>query len=607
MIGGPGCRDRSARETLHLTIAALLAWGAVTALLLVSGWQEAMSLDLSDADDAMRMAQIRDLVAGQGWWDLYQYRVAPLGGGEPMHWSRIVDAPIAGLILLLRPLIGQPLAEQMVMIAWPPLMGGALAVTCALGFRNLDDRRIAWLTPLLLIMMGFTVMRFRPMHVDHHGWQILLAALMLCQAIRRPSWQAGIVAGLCGSALLAVSIEGLPIVAVFAALAAFRWALHGRAGDANRLCGYMAALAGGALAFQFLTRGPHGVVDSWCDALSAPYLGALLVSAAGVLAFVRAAPRTAAIRLSLLAGTGLMAAGVLVGIDPQCAKGPFAALPPVVVEYWYKDVLEGQPIWASQPQDIPFMLLPSIMGLLGSALAWRASASDEDRRIWTTLLVALVGATAVSLFVMRSVATAHVYALPGCAWLLLYAWTCARQIPLTSGRVLASVAVTLVLPLPASIVTTKALAAVIPAFAPKPKETKGAVSFRKSCLTSATIAALDRLPAEKAMVPLDFGPSLLFWTHHSVVATGHHRNGEAMADAIRTFIATPDAAEALVRKHGATLVVYCGVGNDLILYRKRHKNGLAALLDAGRTPNWLEPVINGGHDGLSVWRVEPAR
>src|SRR3546814_9021348 len=83
-------------------------------------------------------------LAGQGWWDLTQYRVNPADGGVPMHWSRIVDAPIAGGILLLRPLFGQPLAEQMVMAIWPPLHLGALLIAVALGYRHLPDRRIAF-------------------------------------------------------------------------------------------------------------------------------------------------------------------------------------------------------------------------------------------------------------------------------------------------------------------------------------------------------------------------------------------------------------------------------------------------------------------------------
>ena len=49
--------------------------------------------DLS-TDDAMRLVEVRDLLAGQGWFDLTQYRLSP-PGGVAMHWSRLVDVPLA--------------------------------------------------------------------------------------------------------------------------------------------------------------------------------------------------------------------------------------------------------------------------------------------------------------------------------------------------------------------------------------------------------------------------------------------------------------------------------------------------------------------------------
>jgi len=63
---------------------------------------------LGDTDDNMRMMQVRGLLHGQGWFDLQQHRLA----GSNIHWSRLVDLPIAGLILLLRPLVGGAAAER---------------------------------------------------------------------------------------------------------------------------------------------------------------------------------------------------------------------------------------------------------------------------------------------------------------------------------------------------------------------------------------------------------------------------------------------------------------------------------------------------------------
>ena len=51
-------------------------------------------LPIGDNDSLLRLVEIRDLLGGQGWFDLHQYRMGP-PGGFVMHWSRLVDAPIA--------------------------------------------------------------------------------------------------------------------------------------------------------------------------------------------------------------------------------------------------------------------------------------------------------------------------------------------------------------------------------------------------------------------------------------------------------------------------------------------------------------------------------
>ena len=49
------------------------------------------------ADNAMQLAQTRDLLAGQSWFDTTQLRMnAPYG--LPMHWSHLLDAALAASI-----------------------------------------------------------------------------------------------------------------------------------------------------------------------------------------------------------------------------------------------------------------------------------------------------------------------------------------------------------------------------------------------------------------------------------------------------------------------------------------------------------------------------
>ena len=81
---------------------ALLALAAASFFLVVHTASGFPTLDASngDNDSLLRLVEVRDLIGGQGWFDLHQYRMGP-EGGFVMHWSRLVDAPIAAIMLAL--------------------------------------------------------------------------------------------------------------------------------------------------------------------------------------------------------------------------------------------------------------------------------------------------------------------------------------------------------------------------------------------------------------------------------------------------------------------------------------------------------------------------
>ena len=78
----------------HHKVAPLFAAGALilTGLFIflwtaIPGIKEAMRLALSDSDDAMRLASVRDFLAGQSWFDM---------NSVPLHAARRrVDALVA--------------------------------------------------------------------------------------------------------------------------------------------------------------------------------------------------------------------------------------------------------------------------------------------------------------------------------------------------------------------------------------------------------------------------------------------------------------------------------------------------------------------------------
>ncbi len=82
------------RSDLALALIATLVFVAIDAY---GGFSQLANAG-GDNDNLMRLAEVRDLLSGQGWFDLHQYRMG-VEGGTVMHWSRLVDAPLAAIIL----------------------------------------------------------------------------------------------------------------------------------------------------------------------------------------------------------------------------------------------------------------------------------------------------------------------------------------------------------------------------------------------------------------------------------------------------------------------------------------------------------------------------
>ena len=82
----------------HRGFALALAAGGAAALVLMApqAWSVWGRDTFLDPDDALRTVEIRDFLAGQSWFDTVAHRLSP-AHPFPMHWSRLVDAPLGGL------------------------------------------------------------------------------------------------------------------------------------------------------------------------------------------------------------------------------------------------------------------------------------------------------------------------------------------------------------------------------------------------------------------------------------------------------------------------------------------------------------------------------
>src|SRR3954470_24731854 len=111
----------------HWRWTVLAFWLVTSALLIASRWASIRGFGLGDTDDNMRIMQVRAWLAGQSWYDLRQYRLNPPYGAD-IHWSRLVDLPLAGLKLALTPLLGGAVAEKAA-VTIAPMLPMAIAFT----------------------------------------------------------------------------------------------------------------------------------------------------------------------------------------------------------------------------------------------------------------------------------------------------------------------------------------------------------------------------------------------------------------------------------------------------------------------------------------------
>lgn len=557
-------------------------WLLFSAAFLAFRWDYVTSLRQADPDDTLRLIQVRDLLAGQGWFDLHQYRINP-PDGVVMHWSRLVDLPIAALDLLLRPVLGTALAEKATLAIVPLLTFGVLLFLLAKLARRLFDDRLIGYAALLAGTSFPVITQVMPTRIDHHGWQIVAAVAAMLGLTDPDPRRGGRVAGLALALGMAISLELLPLAAVFGAVFALDWLLR-RDGGA-RFTNYMAALAVSAFAAFALTRGPD--LTNYCDAVSPAYLAALGIMAGGSLLTARLAPASP---LRIVLGLGLSAAAsaaALVLIAPACKAGPFAALDPLLQAMWASNVLEAMPVWELDNPAKAQWIIPPAAALIAAFMLWR-SGDAERRRLWLSYGLALAGAMLLGTLVLRSMSFAVAYANVPLAWLvrsLVGKLETARGLPHKLG------------------VVAMLLIVVMPALPVYLYDTAMGVEEDKATTASGAddgastggnpvpaVTALKSLPAGTIFAPLDQGPWILLNTAHSVVATGHHRGARPMHDVMVGFIVDPPVARHILRQHGVRYVVLVPESNEVKLYRSTGPTGLAAQLSAGRVPDWLEPL-----------------
>src|SRR3954451_21650317 len=272
----------------HWKRVVVITWLAICAWFLVQKWPDVRWFRLPDTDDNMRIMQVRAWLSGQGWYDLRQYRMNPPYGAD-IHWSRLVDLPIAGIKILFAPIVGGSMAERIAVAVAPLLPMGVAFFGIAVAVRRLIAPQAFALAIAILLCAHSARGMWTPCRIDHHGWQLALLAVSVAALADPKRARGGAMLAVSSVLSVAIGLEMLPYLALMGGTVVLMWVREG--GEARRLAAYGGALAGGA-ALAFLVFASYANRQPVCDALSPVWLSALVAAGAIAVALAFASTRS---------------------------------------------------------------------------------------------------------------------------------------------------------------------------------------------------------------------------------------------------------------------------------------------------------------------------
>ncbi|MEM1389959.1 MAG: hypothetical protein AAGG45_02680 [Pseudomonadota bacterium] len=557
-----------------------------------------------DNDDMLRLQQVRDLLAGQSWFNVDQSRFLTPEGGE-MHWSRLPDIVIAGLILLTRPFLGPAGAESFALVVYPLILFGvALATVRAIAERlgaGLPGQAVA----MVLFGLSSVAYNFWPGRIDHHNLVVLFTLIAFAALLSpRLSVRSGVIAALSIVASISVAIEGLPYAGALILSFGVFWIVRGHS-EGVRLTVFGVSIAVFAVVFLILDAPGISVRRAVCDAYGVSHFaalsgGGLLLATLGVFGgwFDSWQKR-------LIAGAlaGAITLILFVAINPDCLGDPYAEVSEQVRVGWLSVVGEARSlmaVWYGEPRRAVWQFGFVIAGLVATTIVVLTS-SPQQRLGHLSLALLMLLSTLASVWQIRGVTFAHPFAAIA-GGLVLGVLFMRWQEKGGVGRLLQFAGLVIFMaPISWEILSNQ----FVDEAAEAQKNNVDGIAYNVVCLDPPSYLALGELPPAKVLTPIDLGVSLLVRSEHSVYGGPYHRNVLGIERVTRTFMSEPDVALDEIRAMGATHVLYCAGANETARYALLMPGSFADEMEQGRVPDWLQPADDAaGYDGIvRLYRV----
>ncbi|KLK92627.1 hypothetical protein AA309_13080 [Microvirga vignae] len=533
-----------------------------------------------DTDDALRIVLVRQLLAGQPWFENIVPRALPPHGLD-IHWSRLVDGGIAALILMFRTMMSPAGAEAAARFAWPLLWLVPAVIAVLSMARRLGGSAAVIVALLLLFLNPPNFVQFIPGRIDHHNVQIALTLIATACLIfsDRGRWAAA-GAGLASGAVLGIGFEALPFALLTAAAMGIWWVIV--PGRQQHLRSYVLALCVSAVGMHVAQTAPAHWLGTACDALAWNVVAAVLAGGIWILlaSFSARLSHARSNRLLALAGAAGLATACFLILRPNCVRGPLADVDPRLWPLFLDHVEEMKPFWTILKFSwlevtaywTPFFGLATLVMML-----WNAERRAQPQ--WVIILTFALVTTTLGVLHVRMSSYAVWFAVPAIAG-------AAAQVRWIRDRALVP-----------SIVAVLLASSLLPAVLVASLETPRSVS--RSCSPQTDVRALAGLEPGLVFAHLNLGSAILANTPHSIVVAPYHQMTEGFIAFHEIMEGTPAAAYRRIGELGVQYLAMC------VPQKVQEANNLPTLLANGEIPEWLDLVQEDGE--LRIYRVRRAR
>ncbi len=580
-----------------------------------------------DPDDFLRLHQIRNWRDGlNGWFDVSVPRMNPPIGGD-MHWSRLIDFPIAAITAILDVFVSQTLAERLAAVIWPTLLLVFTVLVLVKIAKKLFPQANDLLTVLFAVTCITAQVEFAPARIDHHNVQILLYCLLLLGLVNGERKWGHALVGLSAVLSVVIGLDLLLMLAMVFAWIGLEWVIGlDENGQGMQRTGL--ALGGSVLLLYPMVVPPAEWLIPKCDAISSVFLTAFLAVAAGFIALggvtrlIATPSRSGSVYVRAMAGgvSGILIVLALYALYPQCSAGPMSGISPDLKVFWFDTVIEAMGLFAfAREYDIRWFAIPAFVLLniaFGLFLILTKKTHPRLIVVWAGLVVTFL----LGFYQMRMYRIGLFATVPICAIAAQMAIDplVSRYRDNTLMKAATSALVIVFLLTPTWLIIGSLAATFVPRAdgpavgSPNKLETAGhqraedlpswAMDLaRVQCGYASDFARLKSLEPGLVFNGINIGPAILVFTDHRIIGGNYHRNGDAIIDTYRFFKGDEANALEMLKRRPASYIALCKPHPSQSA-AKYSPHSFGGKILNGDLPPWLK-MVSMPNDHLAIARV----